>query len=469
MDINEEYNKALAFFNQQKYDDSTKICTQIIDIDKNHYHTWNLLGNIFFNKNDLESAKQFFIAALNIKNDFVEAYYMLGNVLFQAEMFEDAINIWKEALKYKKSFAIIYSNISAAYIRLEEETLAISFAEEALDIDSKCEDAYLCLVNVYKSKMDLEKTKQTLQKLLIQNKENPEANFDLAYIYFIEKNYKKAYKHFEYRKKLDIQKNNYDYLPFKKYQRKPLKNKSLLVYHEQGFGDNIQFARFLNNIESNDISYGIQNSLNKLFSFNFPKIKFEKEIKTTKNYDFMIPSMSIPHFFNIYETLPEKYLKVEENDIIKFKDTFLDENKLNIGLVWSGSKTSDLKEIKSLELNDFEILFDEKRNFYSLQIENNEDLINYTNIKNIGRDFKDFYDTAVAISALDLIISVDTAVAHLTGALGKKGFILSNKMQFDWRWENKDCISLWYDSLKIFKYKEINSVMKKIDKEINEL
>lgn len=157
----------------------------------------------------------------------------------------------------------------------------------------------------------------------------------------------------------------------------------------------------------------------------------------------MLPVMSVPHFFNINKISSQKYLKVKEEDINIFKKEFLDTNKLNIGLVWKGSKTSLIKDIKTLSLDEFEILFRNKnRVFHSLQIENNEELLKYKNIKNIGEEFRNFYDTAVAISALDLIISVDTVAAHLTGALGKKGFILNNKLQFDWRWDNTEEKSL---------------------------
>lgn len=471
MNLNKKYNLALELYNNKEFDQAILLCNQIIDIDKNNYLTWNLLGNIFFNLKDFENAKHFFIAALNIKSDFIEAYYMLGNVLFEVSMFEDAINIWQEALKYTKKEPVIYTNISSAYIRMNKKQEALKFANKALEINNTYEDAFVCIATIYKNNIDLKKCKIFLQKALKSNPTNPLTNFDLAYIFFIEVDLKKAYKYFEYRKLIPNETIKYNYLPFQEYNGEDLKNKKLLIYHEQGFGDNIQFARFLNNINSNNISFGIQNSLNKLFSYNFPNICFKKEISLNDEYDFCLPIMSIPYKFNIYNIKSTSFLKVKNVDIINFKETNKINNKINIGIVWKGSTTSNINKQKSLKLKDFELLFktETNRTFYSLQVEEKEELIEYPNIIDLGKNFKDFYDTAVAICSLDLIISIDTAVAHLAGALGQKTYVLNNKMQFDWRWVNKNKKSIWYDSISVFKYKKIEDIIKKIDKEINEL
>lgn len=182
--------------------------------------------------------------------------------------------------------------------------------------------------------------------------------------------------------------------------------------------------------------------------------------------------MSIPYFFKINTINNSPYLKVNEKDVLKFKNDYLNKKYLNIGLVYFGSKTSNFSNLKNISLNKFQILFQNSNmKFHSLQIENDDEINSYPNIKTLGFQFKDFYDTAVAICALDFIISVDTSIAHLTGALGQKGFILSNENQLDWRWEEINSKAIWYNSLKIFKYNDTNidKIIDVINKELNEL
>lgn len=468
------YNQALSFFHEANYNESINLCNQILQKNSLHFYSWNLLGNIFFKLNELDKAQEFFITAININQNFVESYFMLGNILFSKQKYQDSINIWEEALKIDNSHQILYTNIAISCLKLNDLEKAKKYLDLVLkkNKNTPIEDIFICLGQFYKIKHDLINYKKNLKKALKINPQNPDTNFDLSYIYFLEKKYEKAYYHFEFRKFMLDHQKNYNYLPFKEYNFENLEKKSLLIYHEQGFGDNIQFVRFLNSIKCKDISFGIQNSLNKLFSYNFPNISFKKEITNNEYYDFILPSMSIPYFFKINTINNSPYLKVNEKDVLKFRNDFLDKKYLNIGLVYFGSKTSNFSNFKNISLNKFQILFQNSNmKFHSLQIENDDEINSYPNIKTLGFQFKDFYDTAVAICALDVIISVDTSVAHLTGALGQKGFILSHENQLDWRWEEINSKAVWYNSLKIFKYNDTNidKILDVINKELNEL
>ncbi len=469
MDLINNYNQALTLYQTKKYDEAIKLCNDILQKNSQHYFTWNLLGNIFFELNEFEKSKEFFITSISLNPDFIEAYFMLGNLLFANHMYEDSISIWQEALKINNSHSVIYSNIALSYIKLNNVIEGKKFISLALKLDSNNEDAYIYLAEIYKNELDIENYKKNLLYAHNINPNKPKTNFDLSYIYFLEKDYKKAFFHFEFRTLFEKHKYDYTYLPFEKYNFQDLKNKSLLIYHEQGFGDNIQFIRFLNNIKCNNISIGIQNSLNKLFSYNFPDINFKDAISISDKYDYMIPMMSIPYFFKIYNINNFKYLKVEDKHIVEFRNKLINNNKINIGIAWSGSKTSEIATSKNLKISDIKSLFDEKYNFYSLQIQGNEEIKEYENIKILGNEFKDFYDTAVAICALDLVITIDTSIAHLTGALGQKGIVLSNENQFDWRWDNINFKSIWYNSIKVYKYSDIKDAINIIKEEINEL
>lgn len=463
MNNDDRYNLALEEFNNKNYNESINLLNEILQNDESHYFSWNLLGNIFFQLKDLDRAKDFFIAAINKKSDFFDAYYMLGSVLYEAKMYEDALNIWLEAQNYKPDFPLVYANISIVYEHLNKKEEAINFANKALSIDKNCIEALFCLAKIHQKEINIEKTQYYLEKVLRLDSNNTLANFDLSYIYLAKENYKKAFKHYEHRKKMPNRKHEYNYMPFKEYKTEKLKNKKLLIYHEQGFGDNIQFIRFLNDFKSEELSVGIQNPLNKLFSYNFPNIKFLDEIKSDMGFDFMTPLMSIPYINKINKISNKKYLDVNKNDLDKFKNKFIKNDTYNIGLVWKGSTANKQEDIKSIELKQLNtILSKNDCNFYNLQIENYEEIKDYE-ITNLGKDFKDFYDTALAIKSMDLIIGVDTAVSHLAGALGVKTMLIYNNNTIDFRWIEKNRTSIWYESIEVYTPDEINIIDEKIE------
>ena len=468
MNPNEIYNEALEQYNKNDYDKSIKLLNEILQNDDSHYHSWNLLGNIFFKLNELDTAKDFFLASINKSPNFFDAYYMLGNVLFKAKLYEESIGIWKEACKIDPHFALSYANISIAYDRVNKIEEAIFYAQKALSLDNNCFEALFCLAKIYQKKRDLIKTKYYLEKVLLIEPSNTLANFDLSYVLLSLGEYKEGFERFEFRKKMENRENEYNFLPFKNYNNQTLKDKNIILYHEQGFGDNIQFIRFVNALNCKNLSIGIQNPLNRLFSYNFPNINFLSEIKSDMNFDFKEALMSLPKILDIKNISGKKYLDVNFEDLKNFKNNFINKTKFNIGLVWKASKQE--KSIQLSELNS--ILNNKNCSFYSLQIENIDEIKDFK-IEDLGSNFKDFYDTALALKSMDLFIGVDTSVTHLAGSLGIKTFLIYKSNTIDFRWVENNRKSVWYDSVEVYDKNErdilINTIEILIKEKINDM
>lgn len=463
MNYDEIYDQALERYQHKEYDNSIKLLNEILQENENHHHSWHLLGHIFFDLNDLQSAKEFFLAAINKKQDFFDGYYMLGNVLFKAELFQEALNIWMEGSQYNPYFALNFANIAIAYDRLEQKEPSIFYAQKALTLDKNCLEALFCLAKVYQSKMNLEQTQFYLNKVIELQPNNILANFDLAYVELALQNFEKGFELFEYRKKMENRTHEYNYLPFKPYDNEDLTQKKFLLYHEQGFGDNIQFIRFLNHLKCKELSVAIQNPLNKLFAYNFPKVTFLDVIESSMDFECMDALMSLPHITHTTTILGKPYLEVDLQEIEKFKTLHMSQTKLNVGLVWKGSTAKNDADIKSLNLDVLTPILNQKEcSFYSLQIENYHELTN-THIINLGKDFKDFYDTAVALKSLDVFIGVDTAVTHLAGALGVKTYLIYETHTIDFRWSEQNKQSIWYESVEIFTKEEIPLLKEKLN------
>ncbi|QOG12184.1 tetratricopeptide repeat protein [Arcobacter sp. FWKO B] len=458
------YDIALRSYHDKDYQKAMEFCTNFLQTEPTSAKGWFLYGKILFDLKNYEFAKSCFLTTIELDPDFFESYYMLGNILSIEENFTEAISMWKKVLKLRADISLVYSNISTAYLSLGDYNQAYENAKQALKLDLKNIDAYRCFAKIYQAKKELDKMEYNLKQILLYNKEDTTANFELSYVYFLKQDYYNAYKYYEYRKLLPQRQGEYNYLPFK--EGDDLSNvKSLLIYHEQGLGDNIIFSRFLKNLNNIDfVSIGIQNSLNRLFSYNFPEKQMLSVVDSNMNFDYCIPLMSIPHCLELDTNSPtDKYLDVDTNDIQMIKEKYSIRNdKKNIGIVFRGGIHNESDKIRNIEPKTLEKLYSiDNTKFYSLQIDRFDNIEQYP-VENVGVDFKDFYDTAVFISALDMVISVDTAVAHLSGALGQNTYVLVHKNMFDWRWSGKNGKCLWYDSAQAFEF-DLNNIDNIVD------
>jgi len=168
------------------------------------------------------------------------------------------------------------------------------------------------------------------------------------------------------------------------------------------------------------------------------------------------------------------YILVDHNSKEKWAKEVSYSDRLKIGIVWKGKQTPGNTH-RSCELKNFELLFNNNAEFYSLQYDLKDEteinILNKYNINNIGAKIKTFNDTAAIISNLDLIISIDTSVAHLSCALGKQTWILLSS-KCDWRWHDFRCDSPWYPTATLFRQKEYNNwntVFTEVDKKLKTL
>ena len=171
--------------------------------------------------------------------------------------------------------------------------------------------------------------------------------------------------------------------------------------------------------------------------------------------------------------LSEGYLCADEKKVLEYKEKYFNTDKLKVGLCWEAGSAGIREQLnRTLHISVFdELLKMDNVQFYSLQYKPVlDDYKKYPNIIDIGKDLIDFDDTAAAIKNLDVVITVDTSVAHLGGAMGAKTFMLIPYCP-DWRWFDDDKTTLWYDSMRLFKQedhvfwdKEINDIKQALEK-----
>lgn len=237
-----------------------------------------------------------------------------------------------------------------------------------------------------------------------------------------------------------------------------VRDKQLFLYWEQGFGDTIQFARYalLAAADGARVVLSVQDPLRRLFRNFSPAITIIGENETPAEFDLHSPLLSLPLAFGTQlETIPawqNGYLRSPAADIAYWSQR-LPAGRRRIGLVWSGNRLHTNDANRSLPLEKLLPLIQADDVLVSLQKDIKEQdgtVLRGAGLTDLENEVRDFADTAALISALDLVITVDTSVAHLAGALGKPVWVM---LPFapDFRWFLDRDDSPWYPSMRLFR------------------
>jgi tetratricopeptide (TPR) repeat protein len=451
--------------------------------------------------------------ALRIQPKHEKLLNNLGNALQKIKKMAEAIESYDKALVINPKYLEVYCNRGIALAELNDfESALISF-NRALDIDGQYVNAHRNKAKVLKKSGRLEESLQSYEVVLKLTNENSndlknvgDLLYELGRVQEALKLYDQAISiapedlRLSWNKALalimlgryeegwllyEIRLQHPDMqIHFPKFS-KPLwrgefemKNKTLLVYSEQGLGDTIQFARYLESLVKMGIKVVFlvpRVLLNLLRSLGLPVVLVERESNSLPDFDAHCPLLSLPYVFKTtLQTIPNKnrYLRADSTKISFWQKKLGPTDKRRIGVVWAGSPGHNNDMNRSIGLNQFKELFTSHHEWHSLQVEYREGDLStlemYQNVYSYHDQLNDFSDTAALIEMMDLIITVDTSVAHLAGAMGKNVWILLPYAP-DYRWTLKQTDCPWYSSAKLFRQKQagdwggvINDISKKL-------
>jgi len=334
---------------------------------------------------------------------------------------------------------------------------AEEYYQKALQINPYHEYTYNNLGALFKENGQLDKAMQCYRKALQLNPHNAEIHFGYSLAFLLSGNFQEGFKEYEWRWRTS------KFIPYHRDYSQPawdgsdIKGKTIAIHAEQGFGDTIQFVRYTSLIAARGAKILLicQNHLASLFKNVEGVHQVIGEDEELPSFDFHCPLLSLPLLCKTtLDTIPAKvpYIAVEPRLVQQWKEK-LHDRKLRIGLSWAGNPQNERDHLRSCPLSIFSPLSQlDDIVFYSLQKEIYNKTVNHaeTFLIDLTEEIKDFADTAAIIESLDLVISVDTAVVHLAGALGKPIRILIPYSP-DWRWmlDRKD--SPWYPSMRLFR------------------
>jgi hypothetical protein len=238
-----------------------------------------------------------------------------------------------------------------------------------------------------------------------------------------------------------------------------IEGKTILLHSEQGFGDTIQFCRYAPLIAARGarVLLDVPEPLQDLMASVSGVARVISEKDRPPNFDVHCPLLSLPLAFKTrIESIPANtpYLSAPSETMRNWDLSFGSKDRLRVGLAWSGRPTNRDDSNRSIKLQSLLPLLDVRANFVSLQKDVRPDdateLKVRSDLLHVGDKLKTFADTAAVIANLDLVISVDTSVVHLAGALAKPVWVLLSFVP-DWRWLLNRDDSPWYPTARLFR------------------
>jgi hypothetical protein len=301
-----------------------------------------------------------------------------------------------------------------------------------------------------------------LQRSITLNPANATtAQFNLAVAYLLQGNYAQGWAQYEHRWNFEHLAGTLPTFSQPQWNGEDLTDKTILVLGEQGHGDNIQFIRFIWNLHKLGarIVLQINRNLAPLFSDSPVLDQIVDVDQTPESFDYWIPIMSLPRVLGVtLENLAQmqSYLIADEGRYRAWLKHLGPKHQLRVGFCWSGRRDTWVNRYKGMDLDHMLALIQRNPNYdwINLQMDATEEetqRLVAAGVVQYNLPVVTFADTAALVSTLDVVISVDTAMAHLGAALGRPTWIMLGAQAVDWRWLLDRDSSPWYLTAQLFR------------------
>ncbi|MDR3579531.1 MAG: tetratricopeptide repeat protein [Oryzomonas sp.] len=384
------------------------------------------LGETYQSEERFAEAIDAYSRALAIDPGHMKALNMLGSVFHLVGRFEAAEECYRKALVLKPGTLSVLNNLGALYQSQERFSESITVLRQAIAIDPSYADGH----------------------------------WNLALSLLAHGEYREGWQEYEWR----FKKSNP--VPERQFTRplwdgSPLEGRTILLHCEQGFGDTIQFIRYATLVArcgGNVVVECQTRALKRLVAGVEGVCSVVAATEPLPFFDFHAPLLSLPRIFrttlaDIPAEIP--YLRADPDDLMTWKARVASGTALKVGLVWSGRQNLVLNRKRACSLELFAPLAEIPDTiFYSLQIGEGAEQAAAPpagmKLEDLTAQINDFADTAALIANLDLVITIDTAVVHLAGAMGVPTWLLLPHSA-DWRWMTGRDNCLWYPDMRLFR------------------
>lgn len=455
------FNRGNVLRELNRLDEALASYRQAFTLNPNDAEAHSNAGNLLIDLNRYEEALLSCDRAIASNPAHSGALYNRGIILARLKRHEEACMSYRDALAVMPDFVDAHINLGVTLQKMQLLEEALACYEHALAIDADSESAYFNRAVVLQQFNRVDDALDSYQQALARNPEHIDANWGKAMLKLLMGDYLEGWQLYEWRwrKNPSIRKaRNYQQPLWLGEQS--LQGKSLYIYREQGLGDFIQFSRYIVLAEQLGATVVLETpgSLLSMMATLTQRAVLIEMGQPVPVFDYHCPIMSLPLAFKTtLATIPDRvpYLTVDRSKTVEWRRRLGESAQLKVGLVWSGSKEHSSDHHRSFNAKTLlpllQIPFVE---FHCLQTEIREDdaafIADIANLKIHHSNIDDFGDTAALIEIMDVVISVDTSVAHLAGALAKKAWILLPYAP-DYRWMLDRNDTPWYPTARLFR------------------
>lgn len=467
--INPNYAEAYAncgnaLKSLKRLDEAIASYDQAIAINPAYSEAYSNRGNVLQDLNRHDEAVISFNNAIAINENYAEAYSNRGISLRNLNRLEEAISSYACALAINPSYVEAFLNQGVALQDLHCLDEAISSYDRAISINPNCVQAHVNRGNVLKDLKRLNEAIASYDQAIAINPFYAEVYWNKSVVKILNGDYLEGWELYEWRWKKEPLINS------KRIYSQPLwlgqssiSGKILLIYPEQGYGDYIQFVRYVKLVEQlgAEVVLELPSILVNIISSFKGNFRVIEKGSILPDFDYHCPIMSLPLAFKTtIETIPSQvpYLYVNMDRNREWQQRLGNKIKPRVGLVWSGATNHKNDFNRSISFETLNVFFNLPIEFHCLQneirIHDQDAVAANSNIIVHNNLLTDYSDTAALIDAMDLVISVDTSVAHLAGALGKTVWIVLPYAP-DYRWMLDRIDTPWYPTAKLFRQSKL--------------
>jgi len=443
-----------------EYDESERLFRKAISLDPHFPPCYHNHGLALAKQEKYAAAVTQFDKALSLFSNFAPAHCDRGSALKELGRFDEALTSLNKAIDLAPNVPMVWFNRANLFFVKQDYNAALEDYDRAIKINSGYADAWVGRANVLADLKRHDEALAAYAKALSLKPDLSEAHFNESHLRLLLGDMKAGLKKYEYRwdtKQLRGWKRHFPQPLW--LGESDLRNKAILIHAEQGAGDTLMCCRYVPLLAASGarVILEVQPAVRSLMRSLEGVWKLLAKGEPLPEADVHCPIMSLPLAFNTtLETIPARvpYLAASPDKIASWRQR-LSWTEIKVGVAWAGNPNFPKDRDRSMRLKNMLPLFQVKGiKYVSLQKDlrpgDKEELEGNPEIARFHREIHDFEDTAAIMMSLDLVITVDTSVANLAGALGRPVWVLLGSNP-DWRWLLDRGDSPWYPTARLFR------------------
>ncbi len=452
--------RAISEYTAERFAEAEHICEQIVAAEPDFFGALYVLAIAQSRLAKNQAALTSFDRALALQPDHAIAHFNRGNTCQQLKLFEEALACYERAIEIRPDFVFALSNRGNVLQTLKRYDEALACYDRAIGLQPDYAVAYYNRGNALQQLKRYDEAVANYDQALVLQPDLAEARLNQSLSRLVLGDFERGWQGYEWR--LDVKSPGNSKRSFAQPQwsgRENISGQTIYLHAEQGHGDTMQFARFVAPVAARGarVILEVPKPLVELMGTLADDPQIVCKGDPMPDCDIQCPLPSLPLAFGTgLTTIPVAvpYLRARPESVAQWGARLGPKQRPRIGLAWSGEPTHPNDQNRSIALAALLPLLDIDASFVSLQkdVRDNDApvLQAHSDLRHFGDELTNFADTAALVENLDLVISVDSSVAHLAGVLAKPVWVLLPFIS-DWRWllDRDDCP--WYPTARLFR------------------